>query len=55
VINFLGNYHNAGAVLFSADQRLGVSGWASFAVVLLWTAGAMFILHRQIRPVEVVS
>lgn len=55
VINFLGNYHNAGAVIFSAEQRMGVSSWASLGVVLIWTAAAIFILRRQIRPVEVVS
>lgn len=54
-LNFLGNYHNAGAILFGAEARLGVSGWASLAVVLLWTAGAIFVLHHRIRPVEVVS
>lgn len=54
-LNFLGNYHNAGAFLFDAEARLGVNGWVSFLVVLLWTAGAIFILHRRIRPVEVVS
>ncbi len=55
VINFLGNYHNAGAFIFSADPRMGVSGWASFAVVLLCTGAAMLVLYRRIRPVEVVS
>lgn len=55
VINFLGNYHNAGALVFSSDPRMGVSSWASLGVVLLWTIAAVAILYRRIRPVEVVS
>ena len=55
LINFMGNYHNAGAFIFSADQRMGVSGWASFAVVLTFTIAAVVVLYKRIRPVEVVS
>ncbi len=55
VVNFLGNYHNAGASLFSADARLGVSPWASLLVVLLLTVAAIVVLYKRIRPVEVVS
>lgn len=54
-VNFLGNYHNAGAVLFSTGDRLDVSGWVSFLIVLALTAWAVFTLYRRIRPVEVVS
>jgi len=54
-INFLGQYHNAGALIFSAPDRLAVSPWASLAILLVWTAAAVWILRRQIRPVEVVS
>jgi len=53
--NFLGQYHNAGALLFDAPARLNVSSWVSLLVILAWTAAAVFVLHRQIRPVEVVS
>lgn len=54
-VNFLGNYHNAGAVLFGAGDRIGVPGYASLAVVLAMTAWAVWTLRRRIRPVEVVS
>ncbi len=54
-LNFLGNYHNAAAGLFSADARLGISSWVSLGMVLLWTAAAVLVLQRRIRPVEVVS
>ncbi len=55
VANFLGQYHNAGSLLFSTPARLEVDPWVSLATLLLWTAGAIWILRRQIRPVEVVS
>jgi ABC-type transport system involved in multi-copper enzyme maturation permease subunit len=54
-VNFLGNYHNAGAILFDADRRLGVSGWVSLLIVLALTGWAVWTLRRRIRPVEVVS
>ena len=53
--NFLGQYHNAGALLFGAEARLGISQGASVLVVAAWTACAVWVLHRRIRPVEVVS
>ena len=55
IVNFLGQYHNAGALIFSAPARLGVTPLASVAAVLVWTAAALWVLRRQIRPVEVVS
>ena len=54
-LNFLGNYHNAGALIFGASQRLDVSSWVSLAVVLMLTVAAVVVLRRRIRPVEVVS
>ena len=54
-VNFLGQYHNAGAWLFSSDPRLGVSPGISLLVVLGWTAAAIWVLRNRIRPVEVVS
>ena len=54
-VNFLGNYHNAGAIIFAADHRLDVSVWVSLAIVLVLTAVAAVVLRRKIRPVEVVS
>jgi hypothetical protein len=54
-VNFLGNYHNAAAPLFSTSDRLGVSGWISLLIVLVLTGWAVFTLRRRIRPVEVVS
>jgi hypothetical protein len=53
--NFLGNYHNAGALLFSSPARLNVSPWISLLIVCGWTAAAIWILRTKIRPVEVVS
>lgn len=55
-LNFLGQYHNAGSLLFGAPRRLeNVSPWFSLVLVLLWTGLALWVLRRQIRPVEVVS
>jgi len=54
-LNFLGNYHNAAASLFSSEPRLDVAPWVSLVVLLIWTFGAVLILRKQIRPVEVVS
>jgi ABC-type transport system involved in multi-copper enzyme maturation permease subunit len=54
-VNLLGNYHNAGAALFGAGDRMDVPGWISLIIVLALTTGAVAILRRKIRPVEVVS
>ncbi len=54
-LNFLGNYHNAAAGLFSSGPRLDVSPWVSLVVLLAWTFAAVLVLRKQIRPVEVVS
>jgi ABC-type transport system involved in multi-copper enzyme maturation permease subunit len=54
-VNFLGQYHNAGSLLFGGPARLAVSPWLSLATVLAWTALAALLLRRRIRPVEVVS
>jgi len=53
--NFLGQYHNAGALIFGAGPRLGIPQGASLVVVAAWTALAVWVLYRRIRPVEVVS
>ncbi|MFO7608305.1 MAG: hypothetical protein R6X35_03780 [Candidatus Krumholzibacteriia bacterium] len=53
--NFLGQYHNAGSLLFDAGPRLGIPQVASLLLVVGWTAAAVWVLHRRIRPVEVVS
>lgn len=54
-LNFLGQYHNAGSVLFSTPARIEVPVWVSLLTSVGWTVLAVYILHRQIRPVEVVS
>lgn len=54
-LNFLGQYHNAGSMLFSSPPRLEVDPWVSLGTSLLWTIAAILVLRRQIRPVEVVS
>jgi hypothetical protein len=55
VVNFLGQYHNAGALIFGAGPRLGVSQAVSVLIVVVWTGFAVGVLRRRIRPVEVVS
>ena len=54
-VNFLGNYHNAGSLIFSSPARLEVSPWVSLLIVVAWTALAILVLRTKIRPVEVVS
>jgi ABC-2 type transport system permease protein len=54
-VNFLGNYHNAGSLIFSCPARLEVSPWVSLLIVAAWTALAVLVLRSKIRPVEVVS
>ena len=54
-VNFLGNYHNAGSLLFSSPARLDVNPWISLLIVAAWTAAAVLALRYRIRPVEVVS
>jgi len=53
--NFLGQYHNAGALLFGVAPRLDISPWVSVLTSLVWTLLAIGVLRRQVRPVEVVS
>lgn len=54
-LNFVGQYHNAGAVLFATSGNLSISEGVSFLVILGWTTAALWLLWRRIRPVEVVS
>lgn len=54
-VNFLGQYHNLGAVFFSTGPRLEVPVPVSLVMILAWTALAFLVLRRQVRPVEVVS
>lgn len=54
-VNFLGQYHNAGTVIFGAEPRLAVNPLVSCLILVAWTVGAILILRKQIRPVEVVS
>ncbi len=54
-VNFLGNYHNAGSLLFGCSPRLDVNPWVSLLIVVGWTVAAILVLRKQIRPVEVVS
>jgi len=55
IVNFLGQYHNAGSMLFSSSARLDVHPAVSLAALLVWTALAVWVLRWRIRPVEVVS
>jgi len=54
-LKFLGQYHNLGSVVFGTPARLDVSLFVSLAMVLGWTVLAVWVLRRQVRPVEVVS
>ena len=54
-VNFLGNYHNAGSLLFGGSPRLDLNPWVSLLIVVGWTAAAILVLRSRIRPVEVVS
>jgi ABC-2 type transport system permease protein len=54
-VNFLGQYHNAAALIFGTEARLDVSPWVSLGLLAAWTGLALVVLHRRIRPVEVVS
>lgn len=55
VVNFLGQYHNAGALIFASDARLEIHPVVSLAVAVAWTVAAIAVLRWRIRPVEVVS
>lgn len=52
-VDFLAQFINAGAPLFGAGATDGVSSGMSLVIVALWTAAAVAVLRRRIRPVEV--
>ncbi len=54
-LNFLGQYHNLGSLVFGTAPRIDVPAPVSLVMVLVWTALALAVLRRQVRPVEVVS
>jgi hypothetical protein len=54
LVNFAGQYHNMGALVFGTEARLDVPPALSLAVVLGYAAAAVWVLRRRIRPVEVV-
>jgi hypothetical protein len=55
IVNFLGQYHNAGSLLFGSEARLDIHPVVSLVAALAWTVAAILILRWRIRPVEVVS
>jgi ABC-type transport system involved in multi-copper enzyme maturation permease subunit len=55
IIDFPAQYSRAGAVLFGATPASGPSGWLSLVLVVAYTALAVAVLRRRIRPVEIVS
>ncbi len=55
LVDFPGQYFQAGAVVFSANPPYALSPWASFVILLGYTFMACWILRNRIRPVEVVS
>ena len=55
VVDFMGQYANAGTPLFGAAPKFAVAWPVSLLAVVAWTALAVWVLRRRIRPVEVVS
>jgi len=55
LLDFMGQYDNAGTFLFGADPSLDVSRVLSLLVVIGWSALAIWVLRARIRPVEVVA
>lgn len=55
VLDLPAQYSGAGAWLFDAQPKAGVSPWVSLTLVVLYTLAAAAVLRRRIRPVEVVS
>ena len=55
LLNFLGQYHNAGSLLFGTSARLDISAWLSLLMAVAWTVAAIIVLRKRIQPVEVVS
>ncbi len=55
IIDVMERYLDVGALLLDGRPTPAVPAAASLAVVLLLTAGAVLVLRRRVRPVEVVS
>lgn len=55
IIDFLFQYHNAGAWLFGAQTNGDLSPIVSGVMVVFYTLVAAGVLRRRIRPVEVVE
>lgn len=55
IVDFPGQYFQAGAYIFQASPPHELSPWLSFLMVAGYTLGACLILRDRIRPVEVVS
>ena len=55
IINFLGQFHNAGSLIFGSEARLDIHPVVSLVAVLAWVGAAVIVLRWRIRPVEVVS
>jgi len=54
VLNFAGQYHNAGTLIFGGPARLDIAPVVSLLVVCGYALLAILILRHRIRPVEVV-
>ncbi len=55
MFDFPAQYFHAGSVLFGAEAPLDYPVGVSWLLVAAWTALAVVVLRRRIRPVEVVS
>jgi hypothetical protein len=55
LLNFAGQYHNAGSLLLGTEPRLDIAPVVSMLSTLLYAVLALLILRRFVRPVEVVS
>ena len=54
LINFAGQYHNAGSLVFGAEARLDVPPVVSLMLTTAYSLVAIWVLRQRIRPVEVV-
>lgn len=55
LIDFSSQYYQAGSLLFGAEPLFDFPPLVSWLVVLVYTAGAVYLLQKRIRPVEIVA
>lgn len=55
LLDFMGQYDNAGTLLFGAEATLDVAPVLSMLAAAAWTTLAVLVLRSRIKPVEVVA